>query len=652
VADDFSQPFVLGTNVVGVLPGSDPNLAQEVVIVSAHYDHLGRTRQGMCLGAADNAAGVAALLEIAESFVLKGIQFKRSVCFAAFDQEEKGLLGAFAFACREDFDPNRIAGVVNIDLLGRKGFGVLENHLFLSGTEDYRELRRQIQAATTADITLLPAGTDIVGPRADHVAFEGLGFPTLFYSCGLYEDYHKPGDTPDKLGYAKLSRSTHVIKDTVSLLANAQNCFERTPETQGDREELEVLALCLERLSDNLERLELSDADANSLRVLSGHVASLLEEGDYTRLDRERLIRRSAMALLPVIGRFEPEETHRLDRRVKAEDREALDLARKKLLLLEMMELRPLAAEAGRALMRQLPQSRARLLWPMAKMSHKGALVSDLYMDFQPLKDGTHQLIFVAFGGEVSFHWPGLLLLPWAKMPGVAIEARLVPVYGSQQEIADVCLLMWREKREESEDYDHVMRAVLTYVTDQTQGDDYDQCLAKRLESGGWPDESAWLKHMMQSPNASVAMPAIRQGKESLGSEWEPLVQGVLSDAATPEQIKWDAMGTLDKTGTRETLFVLINLLDDERKRNGTRHILQFKDPNHPILELMHRSSEYTKLLPKPKPKKIKIKPESIPQTLGGVALKKLKAMTRKDFGKNAQAWKNWVNTHWKNDRG
>ncbi|NQV32261.1 MAG: M28 family peptidase, partial [Phycisphaeraceae bacterium] len=171
-SEGFVQPFVLGTNVVGVLPGSDPNLAQEIVILSAHYDHLGRTKEGLCLGAADNAAGVAALLEIAESLVLKDSKPKRSICFAAFDQEENGLLGAFAFSCRDDFDPNRIAGVVNIDLLGRSGFEALENHLFLSGTEDYREIRRQIQAAAaTADITILPAGTDIVGPRADHVAF-------------------------------------------------------------------------------------------------------------------------------------------------------------------------------------------------------------------------------------------------------------------------------------------------------------------------------------------------------------------------------------------------------------------------------------------------------------------------------------------------
>jgi len=644
-AERFDQRFILGTNVVGFLPGSDPNLAQEVVILSAHYDHLGRTKQGVCLGASDNASGVAALLEIAESLVLSAIKPKRSICFAAFDQEENGLLGAFAFSCRDDFDPNQIVGVVNIDLLGRKGFGVLENHLFLSGTGDYRELRQQIQAASNNGLTLLPAGTDIVGPRADHVAFEGLGFPTLFYSCGLYEDYHRPADTPEKIDYAKMNRSTEVIKKTVSLIANAKGRFELKQEAQGDLEELQVLELCMDRLSDNLDVWQLTDTDANSIYGLSVHIKGLLEKGAYTRMDRERLIRRAAIALFPVISRFEPDEASRSGRRHRVKNQKELDLAKKRLLLLEMMELRPLAAQAGRALMDQLPDSRARLLWPMPRIGHKDALVSDLYMDYGPSGEDTYQLIFVVFGGEISFNWPGLLLVPWAQMPGVEIRVELIAMHGSAQEISDACLLLWKERRKDSNTYDHVIPTVLTYMAGENEAGDYDQWMAKRLEMDGWPDESTWLKHMMQSPNARVAKAAIREGQDSLGPDWEPVVQGVLADCNTPAEIKWDAIDAIDKTGTQQTLLVLADLLSDEQTRNRTRHSLQFKDPNHPILELIRRSEEYTKLLPKPKPKPKRPKP--VPKTLGDLALKKLKALTRKDFGKDAQAWRDWINRRW-----
>ncbi len=646
-AECLAQPFILGSNVVGVLPGRDPNLAEEVVILSAHYDHLGRTKQGLCLGAADNASGVAVLLEIAESLALSAIKPTRSICFAAFDQEEKGLLGAFDFACRADFDPNRIVGLVNIDLLGRRGFGVLENHLFLSGTEDYRELRRQIQAAATANIAILPAGTDIVGPRADHVAFEGMGFPTLFYSCGLFDDYHRPGDTAEKVDYAKMGRSTEVIKETALLMANASGRFESKQEAQGDQEELQVLALCLGRLNENPEIWELAEADADSIQALSVQIQRLLEKKDYTRLDRARLIRKAAMALLPVIGRFEPEETHRLDRRVKPENREALALARKRLLLLEMMELSPMAAEAGRALMSQLPRSRARLLWPMSKISHKDALVSDLYLDFQSGNEDRCQLIFVIFGGEVSFRWPGLLLMPWAKMPDVQINVELISFHGTQQEIFDACLLMWKEKGKGSESYDHVMPAVLAYLTGEDERGDYDQCMTRRLEEDGWPDESTWLIQMIQSPNPRVAKAARSLGKEHLGSDWQLAVQGVLVDADTPAEIKWETIEALGKTGTRETLLALVGLLHDDRKRTVTLHSHPFDDPNHPILELIHRSREYSKLLPKRKPRKLKADPKPAPRTLGDLALKKLKSMTHRDFGKDAQAWKNWISNHW-----
>ena len=79
-AKGYEQPFGYGTNVIGVLEGSDPNLADEIVILSAHYDHVGKTKNGVLLGASDNASGVAALLEIAEQFSLAKQRPKRSIC--------------------------------------------------------------------------------------------------------------------------------------------------------------------------------------------------------------------------------------------------------------------------------------------------------------------------------------------------------------------------------------------------------------------------------------------------------------------------------------------------------------------------------------------------------------------------------------------
>ncbi len=648
-ANGFAQPFVLGTNVVAVLPGSDPNLAQEVVILSAHYDHLGHTKQGGCLGAADNAAGVAALLEIAESLAMSATKPKRSICFAAFDQEENGLLGAFSFACREDFDPNRVVGVINIDLLGRQGYEVLDNHLFLSGTGDHRDLRRQIQCAANGRIEILPAGTDIVGPRGDHAAFEGLGFPAMFYSCGLYKDYHRAGDTPDKLDYDKMGRSTAVIEETVSILADAKERFVAAQAPQGDLEELQVLDLCLDRLAERLDIWELTEADANSIQALSISIKRLLEAGAYTRSDRERLIRRAALALFPVFSRFEPDDASPSDRKNKTENEAKMAVIQKKLVLLEMMELRPLIAQAGRALVKHLPKNRARLLWSLPKLDQKDALIPDLYMSYGPWDDETYQLLFVVFKGGFTFKWPGILWMPLTQLYDAELGAELVAFHGTPQEISDACLLFWKERAKKQAFFDRLMPKVLACVTQETDNKTYEQWMSDRLAQAAWADETAWFEQMMLSPNPRVALTAIRLGKKVLADEWERALQPVFLNADTHVNVKWTAMDKLDGRHSKETLLSLVGLLKDDRKRSSTSRILRFREADHPTLTLIRFSEEYTKLKPKPKPKKSKLKrkPKPSPQTLGEQALAKLKTLTKKDFGKDTQAWMDWINTHW-----
>jgi len=224
-------------------------------------------------------------------------------------------------------------------------------------------------------------------------------------------------------------------------------------------------------------------------------------------------------------------------------------------------------------------------------------------------------------------------------------------MHGRKQDIYDACLLLWKERRKKSAEFDHVMPAVLTYMTGQTQGNDYDEWIAERLEQEDLPDESTWLKHVMQSDNPRVAKAAMEQGKEILDGQWQPVVQAVLVDADTPIEIKWDAMALLDKKCTQATLVVLADLLDNDQAQVRIRHTLRFKDAHHPIVELIRCSREYAELRPKPKskpkPKKTRAKAKPEPKTLGDLALKKLKGITRKDFGKDTEAWQDWIDTHW-----
>ena len=138
--NEYDQPFVIGTNIVGVLPGADPGVADEYVLLCARHDHLGVDDGQVHPGAADNASGLSLLLEAAEHLALGEHRPRQIICFAAFDAEERGLFGACAFTSRPDFRPEQLAGVVNVDLVGRKIFDVVDNVVLAFGTETFFQL--------------------------------------------------------------------------------------------------------------------------------------------------------------------------------------------------------------------------------------------------------------------------------------------------------------------------------------------------------------------------------------------------------------------------------------------------------------------------------------------------------------------------------
>jgi len=159
-ARGYEHSFGYGCNVVGFLPGSDPKLSNEIVLVSAHYDHLGKNPKGqVCAGAADNAAGVAALLDTAYHLTSLHQRPRRSLLFVAFDCEEWMLFGSFAFSAQADVQSAKIAAVVNMDILGRDLLDVVPNTLFMAASDSYPELRRSaIKLGNEAGIRVLPLG--------------------------------------------------------------------------------------------------------------------------------------------------------------------------------------------------------------------------------------------------------------------------------------------------------------------------------------------------------------------------------------------------------------------------------------------------------------------------------------------------------------
>jgi Zn-dependent M28 family amino/carboxypeptidase len=106
-------------NVVGVLEGSDPRLRDEYVLITAHYDHSGRTDQLVFHGADDDASGTAAVMALAEAFAANPVRPKRSLMFLAVDAEEVGLLGAFHYVENPIVPLEKTVAVLNMDMIGR-----------------------------------------------------------------------------------------------------------------------------------------------------------------------------------------------------------------------------------------------------------------------------------------------------------------------------------------------------------------------------------------------------------------------------------------------------------------------------------------------------------------------------------------------------
>jgi hypothetical protein len=194
-------------NVVAILPGRDPALAGECVVVGAHHDHLGfggdaslAPEQAGTIhpGADDNASGVAALLAIARAFAADGAA-RRTVLFAAFGAEELGLLGSAQLVKSPPArcPVERMQLMVNLDMVGRPRAG----KVYVDGVDTAKGLREEVRTLAERAPPLpltLAFGGDGYGP-SDQTSFYARDVPVLFLFTGAHADYHRPSDTADKI---------------------------------------------------------------------------------------------------------------------------------------------------------------------------------------------------------------------------------------------------------------------------------------------------------------------------------------------------------------------------------------------------------------------------------------------------------------------
>jgi hypothetical protein len=216
-------------NVVGVLDGAGP-LADETIIVGAHYDHLGyggrgsldrNARNKIHYGADDNASGTTTILELARRFAAMKDRVGRRIVFIAFSAEELGLLGS-AHYCKEPLFPlDKTAAMVNLDMVGRlvadKESG--QDKIEIGGTGTAKQFDALVDKHNEKPKFKVKKSPSGMGP-SDHQSFYLKNLPVLFLFTGLHPDYHKPTDTWDKINLTGMMKITDMTEDIVADLAS------------------------------------------------------------------------------------------------------------------------------------------------------------------------------------------------------------------------------------------------------------------------------------------------------------------------------------------------------------------------------------------------------------------------------------------------
>lgn len=235
-------------SVIGILPGTDPVLKNEAIVIGAHYDHLGHGGSGSLAansidihhGADDNASGTAAIIELARMFksepgaVATGFRNKRTLIFIAFSGEEDGVFGSKYYVNNPVFPLDKTVAMINLDMVGRLN----ENKLTVGGIGTASEWKQLVEGKNSSGPEILSAPTfmgpdgyaakpklvgsypdfsfklqlneDGFGP-SDHSSFYAKQIPVLFFFTGTHLDYHKPTDTFEKINYEGLTKIVNYV---------------------------------------------------------------------------------------------------------------------------------------------------------------------------------------------------------------------------------------------------------------------------------------------------------------------------------------------------------------------------------------------------------------------------------------------------------
>lgn len=229
------------SNVLGFIEGTDKN--SEWLVISAHYDHLGKRGDVIYYGADDDGSGTVGVLEIAEAFAkakAEGKGPRRNILFLAVSGEEKGLWGSEFFAENPTIPMDKTTADLNIDMIGRTDTERLTadtlNYVYVVGDDKLSSELKPISEGVNSKYVKMvldykfndPKDPNRIYYRSDHFNFANKGVPIIFYYDGMLKaDYHKATDTPDKINYPLLAKRAKLVFHTAWEMANREEMLKR-----------------------------------------------------------------------------------------------------------------------------------------------------------------------------------------------------------------------------------------------------------------------------------------------------------------------------------------------------------------------------------------------------------------------------------------
>lgn len=319
----YTQDFVPNyRNVLGLIPAQGDNATDEVVLIGAHYDHVGYGRRGNSAGpigyihngADDNASGTAAVLEIAEALAASDGSRRCGVLFAFWDAEEINLNGSEHWCAQPTIPLSRVRLAINVDMVGRLSERGAEVH----GARTAAGLRARLARANAASDVFLRFKDDHVR-NSDHYSFLQRRLPYLMVDTGEHADYHRPTDDVERLNLEGLVRMTQLLLNVAQTSmqeptpAFRKACLNEARRSRGPAVAPQRLGISWSEETSN-QRLRITSVLSGSAAARAGMRSGdvLLKFGDLTPNDTRTLRDAVAAAVSPVTvvvqrpGRDEP----------------------------------------------------------------------------------------------------------------------------------------------------------------------------------------------------------------------------------------------------------------------------------------------------------------------------------------------------------